>query len=446
MTSGRSNGYATSLCVLLLAAASHLLRPVESLDDGLAQTPPMGWRSWNAYGGDVRDTLILSVADALKRRTRLADGVPTSFADLGYYRLGIDDGWQACGEGPRQAYHGTDGTPLVNNTRFRDLKALVDYGHEAGLLMDFYQINCMCMDTYILNVNRTWARQAWKGNVIQLRDAGFDGVKIDNCGDDDGQGYAIMMDEIKKTGKPILVENCNQAHGKGPPRGLPTNSSDWCNMHMFRSGGDIRSNFDDTMNKLQRTIPFQDINQPISRPGCWAFPDMLEVGNFGANELATIESRTHFFAWCIVSSPLFISFDVTNDETVDRIWPIISNREAISINQEWAGHPGRLALTDGDGQIWTKKLFDGMAVLFLNRGEEPIDLSITFEAIGIATGQYRMRDIGLRTTLDRTVEDAISVSNLGKHDSWFLKLTPLMPLRAYGDDHDDGSLQRTEKT
>ena len=48
---------------------------------------------------------------------------------------------------------------------------------------------------------------------------------------------------------------------------------------------------------------------------------MLEVGLRSGTELATIESKTHLG---IVSCTSFISFDVTNDEMVDRIWPIIS--------------------------------------------------------------------------------------------------------------------------
>jgi len=399
---------------------------VLALDDGLAPLPPRGFRTWNGFDGDIDGTLIRSIIIALTKRTRAVNGVPTSLSDLGYYRLGIDDGWQACGAGKGNSYHAEDGTPLVNHTRFHNLKDLVNIGHENGLLMDFYQINCICMDTYILNKNRTWANLAWRGNVEQLRDAGFDGVKIDNCGDDDGLGYATMMDEIKRTGKPILVENCNQAHGHGPLRGLPTNESGWCAMHMYRTGGDIRSNFDDTMRKLQTTIPFQDVNRPISRPGCWAFPDMLEVGNFGSTDLATVESKSHFFAWCIVSSPLFLSFDVTNDAIVDRVWPIISNEEAISINQEWAGHPGRLVLTNGHGQVWTKSLKDGCyAVLFLNRGEEPIRLSTTLAQLGVEVGDYAIRDIWLHHTLDKSTSHTLSSPDMGKHDCWFVKLTPL---------------------
>ena len=382
---------------------------------------------WNAYGGDIDDSLIRSIIIALTKRTRSVDGIPTSLSDLGYSRLGIDDGWQACGAGGAgNSYHAEDGTPLVNHTRFDSLVDVVKLGHENGLLMDFYQINCICMDTYVLNKNRTWANLAWRGNVKQLRDAGFDGIKLDNCGDDDGLGYATMMDEIKRTGKPMLVENCNQAHGHGPPRGLPTNASGWCDMHMYRTGGDIRSNFDDTMRKLQTTIPFQDVNSPISRPGCWAFPDMLEVGNFGSTDLGRVESKSHFFAWCIVSSPLFLSFDLTEEAIVDQAWYIISNREAISINQEWAGHPGRLVLTDGQGQIWTKPLKNGChAVLFLNRGEEPIRLSTSLTQLGIKEGDYTIRDIWLHQTLRRTVSTALFSPVMGKHDCWFVKLAPL---------------------
>merc|ERR1712167_188056 len=84
----------------------------------------------------------------------------------------------------------------------------------------------------------------------------------------------------------------------------------------------------------------------LSYPGCWAYPDMLEVGckhgPGGPHDpgLSPQETRSHFGAWCIVSSPLTLSHDVNNDTVTDQIWPVISNREAIAINQAWAGHSG----------------------------------------------------------------------------------------------------------
>merc|ERR1711874_871157 len=134
------------------------------------------------------------------------------------------------------------------------------------------------------------------------------------------------MEYFANAGKEIMVENSNQGHGQGPPRGKPTD-------------GDNVARFSVTMDKLQKTIPYQNLTDPISRPDCWAYPDMLEVGYFQGTHAVT-QSRTHFGAWCIVSSPLILGFDVTNGDLMDSMWDIITNEEAIAVNQAWAGHPG----------------------------------------------------------------------------------------------------------
>lgn len=56
---------------------------------------------------------------------------------------------------------------------------------------------------------------------------------------------------------------------------------------------------------------------------------MLEVGNFPSGDdpaKAFLESRTHFGAWCIVSSPLVLGLDITNNTRLDSVWGIISNK------------------------------------------------------------------------------------------------------------------------
>jgi alpha-galactosidase len=60
---------------------------------------------------------------------------------------------------------------------------------------------------------------------------------------------------------------------------------------------------------------------------------MLEVGNFDGDAAAVfMESRTHFGAWCIVSSPLILGLDLTDENKVDSVWDIISNTEAIAVS------------------------------------------------------------------------------------------------------------------
>ena len=65
---------------------------------------------------------------------------------------------------------------------------------------------------------------------------------------------------------------------------------------------------------------------------------MLECGNFhGADPLRFNEERTHFGLWCIVSSPLILGFNLSDAAIMDRVWPFITNREAIAIDHGWAG-------------------------------------------------------------------------------------------------------------
>ena len=79
-----------------------------------------------------------------------------------------------------------------------------------------------------------------------------------------------------------------------------------------------------------------------------ADPDMLQVGcehgPGGARDpgLTPAETRTHFYAWVIVSSPLTLSHNV-NDPTITKaVWPVIANTEALAVSKAYFGHSGTL--------------------------------------------------------------------------------------------------------
>lgn len=46
-------------------------------------------------------------------------------------------------------------------------------------------------------------------------------------------------------------------------------------------------------------------------------------------------------SWCCLI-PQSRGYDVLNTSITETIWPIISNRKAVQVNQQWAGHPGHL--------------------------------------------------------------------------------------------------------
>ena len=111
--------------------------------------------------------------------------------------------------------------------------------------------------------------------------------------------------------------------------------------NLYRTSGDINPNFGHIMYNVNTVVRYLGTatQAPRSRSGAWAYPDMLEVGN---GQLTYAESEVHFGLWVVTSSPLILGFDMLNDETMATVWPIISNTEAIAVDQQWHGTPGQL--------------------------------------------------------------------------------------------------------
>jgi hypothetical protein len=65
---------------------------------------------------------------------------PMSLQDLGYVHAGVDDGWQLCDSfhvmpSNTSAFHDAGGHPIVNTTKFPDLKALSSYAESKDILL-----------------------------------------------------------------------------------------------------------------------------------------------------------------------------------------------------------------------------------------------------------------------------------------------------------------------
>ncbi len=102
-----------------LGAAERKFRIV--VGDRIALTPPMGWSSWNCWGGAVSQEKVLSSARAL---------VEKGLAQHGWSFINIDDGWQATRGGKWNA--------IQPNSKFPDMKALAAGIHGMGLKFGIY--------------------------------------------------------------------------------------------------------------------------------------------------------------------------------------------------------------------------------------------------------------------------------------------------------------------
>jgi len=390
----------------------------------------MGWRSWNLFGADVNQSLIESIMDEMVAKKRKVDGVPTSLCDLGYCDVGLDDNWQKCGAGNKYHYHDDSGIPIVNTDRFPDMIAMTSHAHKLGLTAGWYGNNCICAE------HETATEAMYQSDVAALTVFGFDAVKLDGCGTQlDLDLWARLLNG---TGRRVMIENCHWG-------GTVPNAT-WCPWNFFRTSGDVRASYSSVVWNLLTTVEWAE--KGLSKPGCWGYPDMLEVGckhgPGGASDpgLSFIEMRTHFGAWAIVSSPLTLSHDLKNDTIADLVWPVIANKEAIAVNQAWAGHSGSpfkqagttVVLQDSTNnapavpswQFFRKPLGGGrVAVLMLNHGPKAQTLTLRFADVpGLGCkARCLVRDIWERKDLG-TFENTFIGKDVASHDSIFLVLGP----------------------
>ena len=91
-------------------------------NNGLAQTPPMGWNTYNKFGCTFTEDIVKSIADAM---------VSSGMKDAGYEYVILDDCWQISRD--------ADGNIVPDPKQFPSgIKALADYVHAKGLKFGIY--------------------------------------------------------------------------------------------------------------------------------------------------------------------------------------------------------------------------------------------------------------------------------------------------------------------
>ena len=321
------------------------------------------------------------------------------------------------------------------------MRKLSDAAAAVGVALGWYGNNCpethgigrgpkYCGEHGKLPAN--WL-PALRGDVEALIRYNFSSVKLDNpdCGaNGDMQAYYDLVAKASP-GRPIVIENCHYntsyPHWADHPGGVLA-----CPMHLYRVSNDIKANWESIQRNALATIPYADATNPLSRPGCWAYPDMLEVGVAGQNGhseggLTFAEERTHFGQWCVISSPLTLSFDLGNSTVVDAAWPIVTNTEALAVSQSYYGHPGTLLDEDKDNaggawQVWGKPQGNGAtAILVINMLPETQSFRVPITAYGKGQSAARhVRDIWTQKDVGVVTDGVLRVDNLPSHDSMFL--------------------------
>ncbi|MBI5959501.1 MAG: glycoside hydrolase family 27 protein [Chloroflexi bacterium] len=332
----------------------------------LAQTPPMGWNTWNTFGPDINETLLSEVIDLF-----VHDGL----RDAGYTYVVIDDLWSA----PERV----NGRLTWDTAKFpHGIKALSDYAHSKGLKFGIYS----CAGTYTCG-NQPGSYGYEEIDAQTFAEWGVDFLKYDFCyvppGVNGPMLYRRMGQALRATGRPILFNICEWGRHKPWKWGTQAGG------HMWRTTGDIADSWESILK-----IGFQEQAElaPYAGPGHWNDPDMLVVGMYGKGNVAQggcteAEYRSHFSLWCLLAAPLMIGCDVRKMSPSTRA--ILLNHELIAVNQDELGCQGyRVGQVDYAYEIaetWAKPLADGsIAVGLFNLGtRQPRLISVPWESLGL---------------------------------------------------------------
>ena len=109
---------------------------------------------------------------------------------------------------------------------------------------------------------------------------------------------------------------------------------------------------------------------------------------------------------------------------MDRVWPTITNREAIAVDHAWAGSPGGLykTLHNSTVEIWAKTLpHQAVAVLILNTAAQNISLEVSLDDLPpFAAGATSYRSVWGKK--DVPITNGKMLLELTTHDNVFAVL------------------------
>ncbi|CAE6406157.1 unnamed protein product [Rhizoctonia solani] len=414
------------MLVSLLGLATVSGIAVNALDVGVAKLPVLGYNTWNFYQCDISEKLIIETATLMKKY---------GLQDAGYNYVNIDDCWSL-------KNRSKTGELVADPVKFPSgIKNLTDtlhkMGFKAGIYSDAGWFTCgVCVTSPALSLGYTLTisplpPQGFPGSYsYELKDAqtfsdwGIDYLKYDNCAipydSITRQGvygrYTPMRDALvtvaKKAKKiPIVFSLCEWGWNQVWIWGKEVGQS-------WRTTGDIAP----TWPSLAHIINFNsfitsstdyygrndlDMLQMLVCLATW-YSYIYLILNSGNGDLTYEEKKSHWTAWALMKSPLFIGTNLSaiTSDTLS----ILTNREILAINQDpvygesispfrWGINPDWSFNATHPAQYWSGRTQNGTVVMMLNTLDQPAELSFNLtESPWIRAGRkYSIRDLWSHT-------------------------------------------------
>lgn len=335
----------------------------------ILRKPPLGWNTWNTFGPDINEKLLLETADYI---------VKSGLKNVGYEYVVIDDCWS-------MSERNEKGQLVADPQKFpHGMKYVADHIHSLGLKFGMYS----CCGT-LTCAGYPGSYDYEYIDATTFSEWGVDYLKYDFCthtGTLAGKYfYRRMGTALANCGRDIVFSACSWGE---------ENTYEWIKTtgaHLWRSTHDIQNSWESI-----KSITMQQENIiPYNGHGCFNDMDMLIVGMgrthidefFGTNGCSVHDQKTHFSIWCMYGSPLMIGCDIRN--LTKEAFDILTNQEAIAINQDEAyNQVYRLTLDRGPQEaiVCARLLSNGdFAIGVFNMMDNDYRFAFGFDELGITT-------------------------------------------------------------
>jgi alpha-galactosidase len=368
--------YAVTIAVRNSRGTAHRPLTIVCGAHKLALTPPMGWNSWNVWGTKIDEDKVVAAARAM---------VSSGLAAHGYQYVNVDDAWEA----KRDA-----SGDIESNASFPDMRRLTSSVHGLGLKVGIYSspgpTTCGGFTASYQHEQQDANRYAaWGFDYVKYDWCSYGGVAANDSVPELQKPYRVMRTALDRTGRDIVFSLCQYGMGEVWKWGVDVGGNCW------RTCDDIN----DSWSSLHSIYESENGRGGYAGPGHWNDPDMLVVGQVGwgnphPSHLTQNEQILHISMWCLFAAPMIVGCDL------DRLDPfttaILSNDEAIDIDQDPLGKPARMVTPDQNGgEVWARPLWDGRtAVGLVNPYAWPRRVGVRWSSIGLS-GRQPVRDVWL---------------------------------------------------
>ena len=428
--------FLSCLLVQLVSAQNN-----ENIISSLAKNPPMGWNSYNCFGGNATEDEVIQNADYMA----------TNLKQFGWEYVVLDFLWYCDDQNSPEAFANRRPEqhidafgrliPSVKNhpssSNGRGLKPLGDYIHSKGLKFGLHIMRgiprqAVEQNTPILNsevkagtVANMMDTCIWYGGLVGLdmtkegaqeyynsifklyASWGVDFIKVDDI------SFPYHADEIEAVNK--AIDNCGRkivlSLSPGPAFiGNPKHLREHANM--WRISADFWDRWDSLVKQLHLCRQWA----PFVTEGHWPDADMLPLGHLAIrHEVRDNKERYSNFTkneqyfmmtlWSIFRSPLMMGGHMPDNDPFTL--SLLTNKDMIRINQHSVNNR-EVKFVDGIS-IWSAedKTENIIYVAFLNINDEATKTQLPLSVIG-KNGKIKLKDIWRRS--DKEIQDVIDIT------------------------------------